>query len=204
MPRPALRATACLVGCALALSGASAAARAVTPGWKTYRVAAAGLAIALPVAFVPTDFGRASPQPGSPAASQNPGMSAAAAIAVKNKLVKFFAFALEGSALVDVAIVELSPVQRTKVSLGAELTSALIQAGISPHAIHETSVDLPVGKAKQLTVTVTVLGTPMRETEFTLLHRGSELEIGFVAPAAQAVQFASLFMRSMRSVRFLH
>src|SRR5690242_14689686 len=117
-------------------------------GWKTYRITNAGISLDLPSSWVAAPYARFIPRPGSPMETKYPAMTDAMKLALKNKLVKFFAFAQAGEpADINVIKITTGPSGNYSNGLGAQLTSALIQSGIDPKSIHEHRVKLPAGTA---------------------------------------------------------
>src|SRR5690349_8585913 len=136
-------------------------------GWKTYRITHAGISLDLPSSWVAAPYARFIPQPGSSMEKKYPGMTDAMKLALKNKLVKFFAFAQAGEPA-DINVIKLTSAPSGNVSngLAAQLTSALIQSGIDPKAVHQRHVRLPAGTADRVTLPMTLFNVKLEAIEY--------------------------------------
>jgi hypothetical protein len=190
-----------MVGLALLAAG-TALGRPAAAGWTTYRISSAGVALDLPSTWHPAAYEKYTPQDGSVMADKYPGMTAMAKIALQNKLVKFFAFA-GGGEPVDIAVLRFSSGQLKTNGLLAQISSALIQSGISRKAIHEQTVVLPAGDAVRITMPLTVFNLHLLATEYVLVRNGSAIEITYTAPTAQLGRYDPIFVQSAQSVRYL-
>lgn len=190
---------------ALAALGAplTAAGAAPASGWRREVVADAGLAIAIPASWTPIPIAHTAPAAGSPAAGGAPWLADMAGIALKNDLLKFAAVGLDGGSPLDMSIIELTARDRHEIGLRAQLSSAFLESGLSPSAVHETPVALPAGRAQRLTLTVDVLGTRMQITDFVFTHDGAQIQVSFAASAAATPSLAATVRRSIGSLRYL-
>jgi hypothetical protein len=171
-------------------------------GWTTYQIPTAGISIDLPSTWAPADFRKLAPQAGSALAVRYPGMAEIAKLALKNKLVKFFAFATNGDP-VDITVLRFSSGQLQNKGLAAQMSSALIQEGLKPSQIHEQRVKLPAGVGYRLTVPLLVFTLHLKATEYIFVHNGSAIEIAFAAPAARLARYAPTFLHTARSMQYL-
>jgi hypothetical protein len=173
-------------------------------GWKTYRIKNAGISLDLPSSWVAAPYARFIPQPGSSMEKKYPEMTDVMKLAMKNKLVKFFAFARAGQPA-DINVIKITngPSGNFSNGLAAQLTSALIQSGIDPNAIHERRVKLPAGTADRVTLPITLFNVKMEAIEYLFTRGDSAVEVTLVAPASQLAAYQPTFDLIANSIRYL-
>jgi hypothetical protein len=189
----------------VALAGALAATAAgatssAAPGWKTYTVPDARMAIDLPTPWRPADYAAIAAQ--LTAAASKSSAAQVAQLAAKNKLVKFFAYA-PSTAPADVVVIRLSGGQTKNLGLLGELSSAAGQLGVTSKGMHLTKASFPAGPATSVTLKTKLSGIEVEEREFVFTRGSDTIEVVFSAPASVYPLYAATFTQAVRTMRFL-